>query len=127
MRKIILFMAFMMFPALCFAGDVKFAWTKSTSNDVVEYRLYQSETSGAYQFGAKKAVMKTTADKESCTLPNVTDGQKYWVLTAVDGAGNESVPSNEVQLNVDGTSPNAPSGFKILSLTATATVTMEVK
>lgn len=93
------------------AAEITFQWDKNTEGDLAGYRLYQSTVSGQYTYGANYAV--ATIDKALDTVMiAVPDGKYFWVLTAVDNAGNESGPSNEVALTVDFTAPANPKNLR---------------
>ncbi|HWZ45603.1 MAG TPA: choice-of-anchor D domain-containing protein [Candidatus Saccharimonadales bacterium] len=75
--------------ALAHAVDV--TWTISSSSSVVGYNIYRSTVSGGPYSKVGSATGPTFTD--STALP----GQTYfYVVTAVDGAGSESVVSGEV-------------------------------
>jgi Abnormal spindle-like microcephaly-assoc'd, ASPM-SPD-2-Hydin len=73
--------------------NVKLSWNASTST-VVGYNVYRgSQTGGPYV-----AVNSSPDVSTSYTDDSVTAGQTYYyVVTAVDGGGTESVYSNQVQ------------------------------
>lgn len=113
MKKIVIFLIALLsiitltaIPVL--AKDINFAWDANTESDLAGYRLYQSNTSGSYTYGSGNEVAEIAAGTETVTLTGVTDGTWYWVLTAFDTEGNESLPSNEVSQTVDETAPSAP-------------------
>jgi hypothetical protein len=104
--------------AVCCAADVRFQWDRNTEADMASYRLYQSQTAGVYVYGVASPNYKVTINQVGTTpilytLTGVTEGLHYWVLTAVDTSGNESVPSNEVNKNVDTTAPGKPLNFTL--------------
>ncbi|MCA0753906.1 transglycosylase domain-containing protein [Paenibacillus sp. N4] len=72
-------------------GDtVTITFTKSSSNDVVGYRLYRSVNQGAYE----KLGSSIWAGQSYSIPTRVAAGQTYtYYLTAVDVAGKESAPS----------------------------------
>ena len=69
------------------------SWTASTST-VVGYNVYRSTTSGSYGAPLNGSLV-TGLTYTDTTVANGTT--YYYVTTAVDGNGNESVVSNEVQ------------------------------
>jgi len=77
--------------------SVALSWTASTSSGVVGYRVYRATQSGGpYTLITNTAVVGTTF-----TDTTVAAGQTYfYVVTAVDGGGNESINSNEVSATV---------------------------
>lgn len=95
----------------CFAwadSEVTFAWDANTEVDLQGYRLYRSDTSGGHVFGLSNCIVEIPAGTEIATDPNVPDGTWYWVVTAFDGSGNESGPSNEVFDTFDTKPPADP-------------------
>ena len=101
-------------PAL--AEVVTFEWDANTEEDLAGYRLYTSHVSGQYPFGDVSQAIEigpseTTIDVD---IPE-SDEIYYFVLTAYDYAGNESGPSNEVELHIpiiDRIPPDAPVNFR---------------
>ncbi len=89
-------------PAVWGAEEVKsqecwLVWDAVADARVVRYRLYVSRQAGAYPFGKPAAEVAAPTTAVSCTrLPLSRRGQYYAVVTAVDRAGRESPPSNEV-------------------------------
>jgi hypothetical protein len=73
------------------AHSASLSWTPSTSS-VSTYRIYRTVTSGSY--GAPLNSTATTLYVD----PTVIAGNTYfYVVTAVDSSGNESLASNEVK------------------------------
>jgi len=72
---------------------VSLSWAASTST-VVGYNVYRGT-----QSGGPYAVLNSAADASTTyTDSTVQAGQTYYyVVTAVDGSGNESVNSNQAQ------------------------------
>jgi Abnormal spindle-like microcephaly-assoc'd, ASPM-SPD-2-Hydin len=79
------------------AHSVTLSWTPSTSAAVVTYNVYRSTTSG----GPYSLISSAPAPAVTFTDANVQTGVTYfYVVTAVDGAGNESVFSNQTSATV---------------------------
>uniref|UniRef100_UPI000FDA2D25 malectin domain-containing carbohydrate-binding protein n=1 Tax=Georgenia faecalis TaxID=2483799 RepID=UPI000FDA2D25 len=77
-------------------GAVALAWTASTSGDTVGYHVYRALENGVELTGAPVSGAAPVAGP-TFTDTSVTNGTTYfYVVTAVDAAGNESVASNEV-------------------------------
>ena len=101
------------------AGDtvVNLHWTPSTEADFQEYRLYRSTTSPVALTAAN--LIETTAAAAYSDTDRVNGTELFYVVTAVDGAGNESVASTEKSATPtpapDVTAPATPAG-----VTATA-------
>jgi fibronectin type 3 domain-containing protein len=82
-------------------------WNHNTEADLAGYRVYQSGVSGVYGTTYKSIPAGVnTAVLTDCP----TTGQLYWVVTAVDKAGNESGPSNQATALFDDGPPAAPTG-----------------
>lgn len=97
------------------ASTVTFTWTANpVEEQVTEYRLYQSDTSGQYTYGSDHAVGIAYPGGEIISLSDVPDGTWYWVLTAVNSKG-ESGPSNEVTATLDTLDPPTPPTDLIIS------------
>jgi fibronectin type 3 domain-containing protein len=71
-------------------------WNANTESDMSGYRVYRSMTTG--QYGAPVAVVSRTST--SVVIDNLQPGTHYFVITAVDGAGNESARSDEVSKTI---------------------------
>lgn len=97
----------------CAGSNVTLAWDPNTEADLAGYRLYQSATSGQYEFGPDHCVATIPAGTETVTLEDVADGTWYFVMTAYDNFGNESKRSNEVMITLDSTPPAPPQNFII--------------
>jgi hypothetical protein len=71
---------------------VALSWQPSASTDVTGYLVYRSTTPGA-----GFSPLTTTLDALSYTDETVANGKTYYyVVTSIDGSGNESAQSNEV-------------------------------
>ena len=112
-KILLVVLLFLCWPAIAGAASVTLAWDKSTSADVVGYRVYQSLISGSYTFGEGIAVAYTDGTSEyinKVTIDNLTPGIRYYfVVTAVNSSGAESLPSNEVSIRIsaDDSSPSS--------------------
>lgn len=85
--------------------------------DFKVYRIYKTTTSGVYQFGSENAILEINdINTNIVILDPVDEGLTYIVVTAVDKIGNESLPSNEIVISADYTSPVTPTGLKCLGL-----------
>ena len=111
MKKISLILLGLVFllSTTVFAGStVTFSWEPNSESDLAGYKLYQSDTSGNYVIGVDKPIADIEAGTEIVTITDISDGHKYWILTAYDFHKNESGPSNEVSKLLDSTPPKAP-------------------
>ena len=95
-------------------ADVTLQWDPNTESDLAGYRLYESQTSGSYDFN--NVLEEIPAGTETVTIRVEIDGVYYYVLTAFDTHGLESNPSNEVILDLDTTKPAAPGMLRIKSI-----------
>jgi hypothetical protein len=79
------------------ASVVELSWAINVEPDLAGYRVYRSEKEG------ERGSLLTPAPLPSPTYRDTTvqSGQHYWyTVTAVDHAGNESVPSSAVAVEV---------------------------
>ncbi len=83
------------------AQAVPIMWDANTESDLAGYKVYRGTVSGTYSL--VEDVGDTTNYNDI-----VPDGDYYWVVTAYDTSGNESLYSNEISKNVDTVSPLAP-------------------
>jgi hypothetical protein len=76
------------------AHSVALSWNPSTSTNVVGYNVYRGTVSGGPYAQINSALDASTNDTDT----TVQNGHTYfYVVTAVDSNGNESVFSNQVQ------------------------------
>jgi len=86
---------------------IELVWAPVTDSTFAGYRVYQSNTSGVYGSsvgplitGAGAAATHSSPTTWRSVIP--TAGTYYFVVTAVDNVGNESVVSNEISVTVTG-------------------------
>jgi hypothetical protein len=72
--------------------SVVLTWTASTSSGVAGYHIYRGAQSGGPYFKIDAIFIPPTIYLDLSVLPGQT---YYYVATAVDSSGNESVYSNE--------------------------------
>jgi hypothetical protein len=78
-------------------GTATLTWTAGTDTDLAGYRVYRGTASGTY--GAAIATLDRTVT--SYVSSGLQAGTTYFfVITAVDNAGNESTYSNEVSKSI---------------------------
>lgn len=87
-----------------FAADLTLKWDANTEDDLAGYRVYKSNESGVYTYGIGNEADSIPVGTETSTI-TVEDGGWFFVVTAWDGDGNESGPSNEVSEIIDATPP----------------------
>jgi len=90
---------------ICSCQEIQLAWDRNTEEDLAGYRLYQSGSSGNYDFSSPIARIPASADRFTVLVPPT--GTFYWVLTAFDYSGNESLPSNEVWVTLNMEDPSS--------------------
>jgi fibronectin type 3 domain-containing protein len=75
------------------SGQISLSWNAVPEDDVVGYNVYRSSTNGT----GYSRITPTPVGTPGFTDTGLGDGQTYYyVVTAIDTAGNESVVSNEV-------------------------------
>lgn len=109
MKKLILtLLAFLLCTSFAYAESITLAWTPSTSPDVTEYRVYQSMNKNLFAIGPECNAIVVNDETAECITKAVIAGlmigyRYHFIVTAVDGEGNESLPSNMVSITI---SPN---------------------
>jgi hypothetical protein len=87
------------------AGSASLTWSASTDNDgVTRYKVYRSTRSG---FAPGDNTEVGHSSTTSFTDTDLAAGTYYYVVTAVDAAGNTSPPSNEASATITA-DPTAP-------------------
>lgn len=109
------------FVALCVSSafgqtanvdTVTFAWNPSPSPAIQRYSLYFSQSTNAWTH------VKNAGSELQATVGLPTLGRWYFIATATDTNGLESVPSNMVYYDVL-PGPAGPAGMRILSAIVT--------
>ena len=90
-----------------FAATLKLAWNSSTDPSIVGYKLAYGTSSGAYTKSLNAG--NSTSVTVSSLIPGAT---YYFVVTAYNGIGLQSLPSNEVALTLP---PNVPPSVSLTS------------
>jgi len=108
MKKLItiLTLAILLALPLCVCADPPaiMMWDANTEPDLAGYRIYFSLEAGVYVFGGSSsqnflAEIPCPPNDVSCCIynkPNLTGAGYYFVATAFDIDGFESLPSNEI-------------------------------
>ena len=79
------------------AGTASLTWNANTDSDLAGYKVYQGTSSGIYT-APVATIPKTTT---SYTVAGLQTGTSYFfIITAYDNAGNESLHSNEVSKSI---------------------------
>lgn len=75
------------------AVGVDLSWSINSENDLAGYRIYRSEQQNERGHSLQEELLLSPSYRDGA----VQSGHRYWyVVTAVDRAGNESVPSEPV-------------------------------
>jgi hypothetical protein len=90
--------------------SVSLAWEGPTTNadtahtplvDLAGYRVYISTTAGQYPNAALREISASTPGAtEQTTINNLVAGTYYFIVTARDTSGNESVYSDEISVTL---------------------------
>lgn len=88
---------------------IKLGWDASPSTNIINYRvLWSTNASGPYERDLLVSGTNLTA-----TVTNLYLGQtNYFVVTARDDIGLESLPSNELEAFIPAVRPSAPSELR---------------
>lgn len=110
MKPIIIALALIFAVVTAHARDVAMEWDPNSETDLSHYTLYgavrQGDHTGPWSKVAKIEAPETTV---TVTIPN---GENWaWYVTASDKSGNESGPSNMVEL-FDRTAPGDPAKLR---------------
>jgi RHS repeat-associated protein len=99
-------------------GIIKFTWSNGTGETPTGYNLYTSTAS--FTNRTDTGVTKANTDSITYNLKDYSPADeqlRYYAVTALDGAGNESAISNVVSVSSDNTAPS------VLSIVYTYTPT----
>jgi hypothetical protein len=92
-------------------GLVKLIWNKNTEADFSHYRIYR-DTLSIVIYDSSKIVGETVDTFYYDNLPPVNHETRfYYVITAFDNQGNQSYPSEEVNVLVTGMTEHPPVGY----------------
>jgi fibronectin type 3 domain-containing protein len=84
-------------PATTLKLLVDLSWSINVETDVAGYRVYRSEKQGERGSLITNELLLTPAYQDL----TVANGQHYWyTVTAVDRAGNESAPSEQIAIEI---------------------------
>jgi fibronectin type 3 domain-containing protein len=91
-RLLALFTSFSLLVGSASADDITLTWNQSTETDLEGYRVWFGTQSGDYT-----DVRDYLANDDSATIADLTGGVTYYfVVTAYNTEGEQSLPSNEV-------------------------------
>jgi parallel beta-helix repeat protein len=92
-------------------GLVKLTWNKNTEADFSHYRIYR-DTLTIVIYDSSKIVGETPDTVFYDNLPPATKETRfYYVITAFDNQGNQSYPSEEINVLVTGLGEYPPKGY----------------
>lgn len=104
-------------PAMAGEKTLTFQWEYDTA-PIEGFRLYYSTQSGQFSAGEFWDIpynygSGTFQSEQTITVPDGTEEEYFFVITAYDYDGNESAPSNEVSAILDFKAPSAPFNFEV--------------
>jgi hypothetical protein len=92
-------------------GLVKLSWNKNTEADFSHYRIYR-DTVTILIYDSTKMIAETPDTFYYDQLPPVNHETRfYYVITAFDNQGNQSYPSEEINVLVTGLGEHPPKGY----------------
>ena len=92
-------------------GLVKLTWNKNTEADFSHYRIYR-DTVTIVIYDSTKMIAETPDTFYYDQLPPVNNETRfYYVITAFDNQGNQSYPSEEINVLVTGLGEHPPKGY----------------
>jgi hypothetical protein len=92
-------------------GFVKLTWNKNTEADFSHYRVYR-DTVTIVIYDSTKMIAETPDTVFYDNLPTVNHETRfYYVITAFDNQGNQSYPSEEINVLVTGLGEYPPKGY----------------
>jgi len=106
-------------PTLAGSKQLTFAWEQvlPEPNDLKEWRIYSAtQAGGPYALMATVPYVSPQTTYTSSQQMTSPDGQRiqyFFVLTALDTAGNQSGYSNEVNTWIDFEGPGIPTRFTV--------------
>lgn len=116
-RMLVLTLLCLGFAGLSEAATVELSSQANTESDLAGYRLYRAPGQCASP-GPYVTLQTVLAMKDAVTVlytdPTVPNGLWCYYVTAYDISGNESLPSNLVQVMIDAVAPAAPVGLQLV-------------
>ena len=97
-------------------GLIKLTWNKNTEADFSHYRIYRDTVS--IQIYDSTRIVGTTSDTVfyDNLPPSNTEKRYYYIITVFDNQGNQSAPSEEINVTITGLSEHPPIGFDSYAL-----------
>ena len=97
--------------ALIEDGLVKLTWNKNTEADFSHYRIYR-DTVSILIYDSTRIVGVTSDTVFYDNLPpSNTEKNYYYLITAFDNQGNQSAPSEQINVTITGMTEHPPIGF----------------
>jgi len=92
-------------------GLIKLTWNKNTEADFSHYRIYRDTVSILIYDSTR--IVGTTSDTVfyDNLPPSNTEKNYYYLITAFDDQGNQSAPSEEINVTITGLSEHPPIEF----------------
>ena len=98
--------AVIIYSSLVLAFTATFTWTPTVSSTATGYNLYMTTSSGSYTYGGAASPNYVTSvsggSSNTYQQTGILAGSYFWVMTSIDGAGDESGPSNQVTCTFPG-------------------------
>ena len=97
-------------------GLIKLTWNKNTEADFSHYKIYR-DTVSILIYDSTRVVGVTSDTVFYDNLPpSNTEKRYYYLITAFDNQGNQSAPSEEINVTITGLSEHPPIGFDSYAL-----------
>ena len=92
-------------------GLIKLTWNKNTEADFSHYRIYR-DTVSILIYDSTRIVGVTSDTVFYDNLPpSNTEKNYYYLITAFDNQGNQSAPSEQINVTITGMTEHPPIGF----------------
>jgi hypothetical protein len=125
MKQLITILLIVFCASICFAGSktLQAEWQQEipAGADLAGWKFYKGTVSGG-PYALEKTINFVSAqsvytDSVPVIVPDNAVTNLYFVLTAFDVSGNESVYSNEANIQIDFMPPSSPFQFKFKIVT----------
>ena len=106
----------LLLPSLLWASttSVTLGWDASIDEPyLMSYKVYWGMVKGEFPKPGSATVFAT---EHRYTVQDLADGTYYFVVTAIDTRGLESIPSNEVEANLSTMPPRPPLSVKVIEI-----------
>ena len=119
MKVILAFVLFIFWAVALLADTVELTWNQNPESNIAGYRVYWGTESGTYTESLE--VVQVGAKVEN--LDFIKSGGYYFVVTAFNTEGLESLPSDELALVL----PSKPSQPIKVNITIEGNITLNVQ